>query len=236
MLDWRMRLASGEAMCASEIEEVLTIYEAAFGRAGWSSSGVSERSSTSAIHGFLEGAGQKVGYAFYSVPRTEIHGTFLLWEDAIGIGANAQRSGLGSRDVVWQSVSDLVGRPFGWIGGRTQNPAVAHRYLKQTRSKLAFPFRSGYTSDEGRELSSVLANHVAELRSEVVPDDGILRHAYRRRLNDFPAGSDPWDDPKFKGIVDWLRCHNFNRDNGDAVVVIAKLDAQIMPRLTSCPQ
>ena len=158
------------------------------------------------------------GYAMYTVPPIPFDdGTYLLWEDAICLRKTAQGQG-GRSDLFAKITARSHHRPIGWIGGRTQNPRVIKTYCRLGHS---FPFSENYETPDGQAIMAFLRAHVDEVRHVEKLDlpCGIGRHVYRQgRLGDYDE--DAYKTLEFeRQLADW----KFDRDNGDAVIVTARL-------------
>jgi hypothetical protein len=227
-MNWNMQTSS--PVSDKDIQDVIAIFEDGFGQPGWSYEGIKTRFKASTVGGFLEDdSGLRFGYAFYSMPLLLFKGAHILWEDAICVRKSLQGARHASPATVWPAAWNAArdvfpGKTVEWVGGRTQNPLVMHRYWRQTASDSVYPIRRDYQSGEGKELAALLQFSIAELESMPIPSDGILRGRYGKRLGDYAIESD------YSGIEDWLLKHNFNRDAGDAVVMISKLDTPIGPK------
>jgi hypothetical protein len=189
---------------------------------GWSIDGVQKMLNTSAILGLLMGEEREIlGYAFYSVPPVPLNQNYLLWEDGICLRKEAQGK-RGSGQVIEKACAIFPDRRFGWLGGRTQNPVVIKRYSK---FGTVFPFDILYDTTEGKLVMNYLLEYIAEV-SEVYNaekldlSNGICRGIYPEgRLGDYPvevSGTDRFEKQ--------LRLWKFQRDGGDAVIVISKLN------------
>lgn len=163
------------------------------------------------------------GCACYVMPEEPVvNALHLIWEDGICI-RKPQQGGRWSKPIFELALSTAkqMGRHVGYIGGRTQNPVVMHRYSKF--GKL-FPFDSRYTTSQGRRVVEFLVGNIWEAQAgEFNPESGIFRGAYKEgRLGDYPI-------PETDEVRRWemlLMKDGFDRNNGDAVAVVARVNAE----------
>jgi hypothetical protein len=119
---------------------------------------------------------------------------------------------------VWKRASAFFpGRRFGWIGGRTQNPLIMHRY--DTLGYL-FPFEMAYNEGDGRLVMEYLLANIEEVSSSSRLDksNGICRGKYGQRLGDYEIGIDGAEELEAK-----LSAWEFDHDKGDAVIIVSRL-------------
>jgi hypothetical protein len=188
---------------------------------GWSHSGIRERIQKSSIVGLLyNSSGIIYGYAIYSIPSATLTSLSMLWEDAICLRRKARGLSLTS-GIIETICEKFPDRSFGWFGGRTQNPVVFKRYSKIGN---LYPFEIPFSSDRGKRVIDFLKANIAEVQEtqDIDLDTGICRCVYKEgRLGDYPEkvkGTERYE----KQLSDW----NFNRDNGDAIIVIARANAE----------
>lgn len=185
---------------------------------GWSLSGIETSLQRCDMLGLLLDQQRSIcGYALYSVPQHPFCGASLLWEDSICLKKKAQGKGFSTK-AIELALALYPGRAFGWLGGRTQNPVIMRRYSRQGTT---FPFDIGYEEQEGPRLIQFLLQNVPEVRAPKSFNirTGICSGVYRRRLGNYP-----WHDQgEFERHL--LRS-GFDRDKGDAVVVVARLETQ----------
>ncbi len=191
---------------------------------GWSLEGVQIAISRSAILGLIYGDhGQVEGYAFYSAPEEPLLGMHLLWEDAICLRKHLQGIRLTSRPLLEKVCAFFPERTFGWLGGRTQNPAMMLRY---SRMGKLYPFDATYGKGQGKTILGFLLEHIAEVKdSKAVLDyrTGICKRIYPEgQLGDYSVAIDR--NKKYERLLlDW----GFDRSAGDAVIVVTKLNSPI---------
>lgn len=193
------------------------VFRDGFGMNGWSTVEIEGALRRCGMLGLLLDEQRSVcGYALYSVPQPSFRGASLLWEDAICLRKKAQGQGL-SDQAVRLALAHNPERRFGWLGGRTQNPIVMRRY---TRQGVTFPFDVAYAEQEGPDLIRFLLENVSEVQrvQDFNASTGVCSGVYRRRLGDYP-----WCErgPFERHLLEL----GFDREKGDAVVVVAKLDA-----------
>lgn len=227
---WKFEfIASPDAFPEHLILEILDIFQDGFGferDEGWSHAGVQRALHRSRIVGFLtDELGRSVGYAFFSAPEAELEGTYLLWEDSVCLRQMVQGKGFASRELFEKACSLFPGRAFGWIGGRTQNPLVMLRYANLGE---VFPFDVPFIDDLGKKVMGFLLAHVTGIqqaaeKGALEPHTGICRGAYHEgKLGNYAtsvAGTERFEQ--------MLRRWSFERDGGDAIIVVSRLHEPI---------
>lgn len=189
---------------------------------GWSIERIrNERLKKSSILGLLKDNNNFHGYAFYTIPDVLLDGFHVLWEDAICI--KKEHQGKGYSKSILTSICELYPNfKFGWFGGRTQNPIMMKRYAKSGKT---YPFDVDYQENDGKILFDFLLKHIAEVKNSETLDirTGICHNVYKeRKLGKYPD--------EIKGTFDYeVKLHRwaFNRNNGDAVIVVSKLTKQL---------
>jgi hypothetical protein len=201
---------------AEIVSAVLEIFRDGFGILGWSREGVAKTLSRCTLLGLLHSEeGSIEGYAFYLMvpgPRT---GTWVLWEDAICLRKRVQRSGY-ARLILGELMTRDASSPIGWVGGRTQNPAVMRRYCGLGS---CFPFDRFWDVRDGVALMSVLRRLVPEVSDAPSgdPRTGICRGVYSERtLGDYAWRSEGRFE---RALTAW----GFQRERGDAVITVAEV-------------
>jgi hypothetical protein len=219
--EWELRWLDPAAEPSSLFaEEIQKIFRDGFGieGEGWKSERIKKTLGRCNALGLLLGKGREVyGYALYSFPDTQLLGAWVLWEDAIALRKEAQRHGL-SKQVLELARGFYPGRRFGWIGGRTQNPAMMRRYNKQG---LCYPFDVAYTEGDGPKVVDFLTEHIDEVKNVLPSFDrstGICAGAYIQGI----LGDYSWDDTGHyeSRLLQW----GFDRSRGDAIIVVARVE------------
>jgi hypothetical protein len=156
------------------------------------------------------------GYSCYTV-IDDFENESLIWGEGTCLKKSLQKSRWGriALDQVL-TVFSRSGRNIRWIGGRTQNPNVMRRYR---RFGSLFPFAHNYVSGTGTRLCRLLIERVSEAMA-MEPSTGIVRRAYTRRLGDYLVD---FNDPEIAAWERYLDERRFDRENGDAVVVVAQI-------------
>jgi hypothetical protein len=180
-----------------------------------------EKLATSTILGrLLDNQGQLYGIAFYSAPAVTLGDSHVLWEDGICLVKLAQHQGH-SRSAITKAASLFPERQFNWLGCRTQNPAMIMRYSKF--GKL-FPFDELYDSTNGQPVMDFLLEHIAEVqtthqRGKLNTTNGVCTQLYPQgRLGDYRV-----DLEKAAQFEEQLQCWGFERERGDAVILVSSL-------------
>jgi len=206
----------------SFLKSIHQVYLDGFGKSkGWSLEGINAVLLRSNIRGFLKNKDEIAGYAFYTVPTRTLNGTHMLWEDAICLKKQVQ--GRRFTQGILEKVMDLLpNNEFGWIGGRTQNPLVVKRY-----SDLGdvFPFNALFDTEEGKQVMDFVLNYIPQATTFsgegafLDKVTGICRNAYADgRLGDYSTEV-PGAEAFERQLLEW----GFNRDNGDALLVVSRL-------------
>lgn len=207
---------------------------------GWSIKGVrgrlnrlTQKPDIIGIIGLLKNQkGQIYGYAFYEIPINPLpDGTYMLWEDGIGLRKELQRKGWGalSKIVVGihSNIPELQDKKIGWIGGRTQNPVIMKRYSLYFPHRNLFPFDFLYDSPEGIPVIDYLRQYISEVvdvrGSGKSPDSkyGISKGVYHSEKGGQRNGDYPDNVRDTEDFEEALRRWGFNREAGDAIVVVA---------------
>jgi len=227
MCDWTLqRKESSCEFSEQTVQSILRTFRDGFGIPGWSEEGVRRRLMKSDIACFLLGVDKTVyGYALYFIPSMPLNGRFLLWENSIALAKNVQGKGFSSQ-ILRRVLKAYPEKEFGWVGGRTQNPLIFKHY--SALGGTLFPFDESYTSEEGRKLLNYLIQNIPEVSSvdqkdQLEKDHGICKRIYKEgRLGDY--------DDRISGTSCFerkLKAWGFNRNDGDAVVLINRLREKV---------
>ena len=208
------------------LKSIHQVYLNGFGKTeGWSLEGINASLLRSSIRAFLMKNDEIVGYAFYTVPSVTLDGTHMLWENAICLKKGAQKQGL-TRGIIERVVKLFPSKKIGWIGGRTQNPLVFKRYSELGKM---FPFHVRYDTDDGKQVMAFLVEHIRQAKTFsgaaafLDQASGICRNAYADgRIGDYSTEV-PGAEAFERQLLEW----GFNRDNGDAVLVVSRLPGSI---------
>jgi len=176
------------------------------------------------------------GYACYVCPGARVDARHhLLWEDGICIQKRFQKTDSVSDKPGWgakalaNALSEVerLGQRVRYLGGRTQHPGVISRYAK---FGITYPLDEDYSTPAGMALVAFLLEHIDEVKktyhknSEATFDrrSGIFKKCYSEgRLGDYLVPT----TAKVKAREARLSSLGFDRDRGDAVVVVAQFDA-----------
>lgn len=204
------------------LKSIHEVYLDGFGKTeGWSLKGINAVLLSSSIRGFLRNKDEIAGYAFYTVPTETLNGSYMLWEDAICLKKSAQARRF-TQGIIEKVMGLFSNKNFGWIGGRTQNPLVVKRYSDLGQ---VFPFNALYDTEDGKQIMDFVLKHIPQARTFsgkaafVDKITGICRNAYADgRLGDYSTEV-PGAEAFERQLLEW----GFNRDNGDAVLVVSRL-------------
>lgn len=160
------------------------------------------------------------GYAFYSIEKSETEDIKILWIDNI---ANTMK---GKARLLIESILNRD-KDISFIGCRTQNPAMIRSI--QTYGKI-YPIELSYTSENGKQLLNFVLDHIKEGQevAEIIDkSNGITRQRYVDDVGKgYRLGIYDTNDSKFYEIEQALMTFKFNRDNGDAIIVIADIQSK----------
>lgn len=142
----------------------------------------------------------------------------ILFVDSMGVSkapVNWQRTGLGTQ-IMREALKRL---PAETVAARTQNPDFV-LMLQKLKPQELLPGESGY-SGKDLELIKAIKEQVIELHeADVDLSKGICKKAYReRKLGDYEIDL---NNKLVSQIEQRFEALGFNRDDGDAVVVVAK--------------
>ena len=165
------------------------------------------------------------GFGIYTVSDVPLESGYMLWGNALAIRSGLQKKRLifGLIELVMSMFPD---KHFLWIGARTQNPAIYRRYIKY--AKTFFPFDEDYGTEGGRKVLDFISNNIPQLADHTadnrIPANGICRGIYGRKFGNYAVDG---DDPHLEKYENYLSQHNFDRDAGDGVVVVARRDVGV---------
>lgn len=190
------------------------------GLAEWSAVGVSRRIAQCSALFVLTGGSERIyGYAMYVVPSRMLFGQRLLWECSVAVAREAQ--GIGHSEAILDTAIEYAGGTHcGWLGGRTQNPAVFARYRKRG---LLLPFDQTYDHASSAGVLDLICREIPEIAaSKVEPATGICRKCYAEGALSAPAVGNESLQRYERDLVRW----KFSRQSGDAIVVVANLSGR----------
>ncbi len=223
MYNWKFqRLYGNENFNDRLIEDLCAAFIDGMGISTYSKEDIRQRLSHCQLLGVLEGEdGSVYGSIMVSVPETPLDGKYFIWGNGGYLAKAAQKR------AVWRQILEKVEacfpeKDFGWIGCRTQNPLMMRSY--GLFGKL-YPFEGDYGDTEGQMLMDYMLQHVEHVRDvpELFRHKGICKALYREynigKLGDYPVN--------INGQIErQLDRWGFDRDNGDSLVVVAKLPAK----------
>lgn len=207
------------------VPKIQGIFRAVFGRE-WESGSLSRALSTATdvkllLVGDRAEAADVGGYALYEVADLRPHHVGLvLWERSIAVidSPTTRGRGFGTTALLSALATSASECWPNSIVGRTQNPLVMRRYRKLSNGPVV-PFDA---DPDTRHLTySLLKQHFKPLWT-LDEATGICREAYRQRFGSYPLLT----DRQAQADEAWLAERGFNRDRGDAVVVVAPIRHQ----------
>jgi len=248
-MNWKFLVPGLDEFDASSLgKRMIDVFCDGFGipqeKSRWSATDAANMVRRSTVAGFLADGDPSTsalsGYACYVCPVACVNASrHLLWEDGICVrkgvqeGTPKRRWGVEATDGATAEVARL-GRTVGYVGGRTQNPSVFKRYSMYSESRKLFPLDEPYWNRQGRELMSFLIANIKEVTesysegakagregAEAVfdPRIGLFQGCYKEgRLGDYRIPAD--DETNEREAC--VKALGFNRDRGDAVVVVAR--------------
>jgi hypothetical protein len=222
--DWQFRRFE-EAHSFNETElgrwatDIQRIFRDGFQSAtDWLSDDLRRKLRNSSLIGFLVDQTRanirSYGYALYRVPTQLLKGKSLIWEDALCIVCDPTIRGKRlSNDALDKAMSHFPERDFGFVGGRTQNPVIFKRYGSLG---TLLPFDLSYDADQGRDIMRFLKAHIPDAKCAEATT-GICRKHYREgKLGNYDVAIEGGE--RFES---WLQERQFERDKGDAIIVVA---------------
>lgn len=159
--------------------------------------------------------GRVCGCSLAIVPSTPFEDKYLVWGNGGFLRKTIQDK------MLWLQMLGKITelfpeRTFGWLGCRTQNPIIVRIY---SSFGMVYPFQAKYSEGEGGTLLDYLIENIPQLShiSNLNRDTGICRAVYSiGRMGDYQL------NPNGK-IEQQLAAWDFNYDNGDCVIIVAKL-------------
>jgi hypothetical protein len=226
MPTWRIDLRPApRAVSESTVAAVLGVFRNGMeSPQGWSVEGVRARLRDVDMVLLLRSDDCAVGYAMFDaidVPDDPLE-RIILWEHSICFRRDFQRHGHGTVALTSARLSLGVNRNVGWIGGRSQSPIVFERYRRCVRPNgRLFPFDALYSESAASARAIQAISKALQRYGGGQPDveTGICRCAYRDgrvpKTTITPGGM---ENPE-QFLID----HGFDRDRGDAVIVLADI-------------
>jgi len=216
---YHLSIPHDNELCA----EIHRIFLEGFGlQKGWGIDGIKKRLINATVLTLLlerERTPKRLfGYGIYSIPPKAFGNAYLLWEDFVCLTKSHQRIGLSKYPIkmVWEYFSS---KAFGWIGGRTQNPAVFKRYASFGQ---LFPFNFPFQEEKGKELMDFICSYVQEIMEDTQKLDrntGLFKAIYSEgKLGDYSI-----EVPGTERYEMHLQGIYFDRYNGDAQICIAEI-------------
>lgn len=200
--------------------KIKAIFENGMGINGYSEARIWEQLNQSTLIGLLQQQGNMMGYFFVTIPESQLHHQSLLWIDACCIYKTLQSKGLYARALaILYDIYQYQG--FGWLGLRTQNPVMMHLIDKMNANDL-YPFDKYYDS----EIINYLIDNVYEARKPYLANrlelhTAICKKVYAEgRLGKYPDAIDKGRTSYFETK---LKSFQFERDAGDAIILLKKL-------------
>ena len=150
----------------------------------------------------------------YGLFETAFHDESILFIDALAVDIKYQNKGIAT-SILKIALKKSKSRT---VAFRTQNPAMIKLILK-FNPKTVVPIDAEYTAVTKNVLSS-LTEQVAELKGvRNITSAGLCKRVYHEgRLGDYTINM---EDPVILSIENRLQALGLQRDEGDALVVIA---------------
>lgn len=220
-MKWNFR--STASYSSEQIEKelaptILDIFQNGMGVQGWSVAGVKFAMTNSDLLGILEDEYQNCsGFFFAKISTLQYNGMHVLWAYASVIHKELQGKGMVNEAIdMCRSQYDNIG----WLGSRTQNPAVMRLHDKIRIGHL-FPFDQEYS----QEMMHFLIVHFEEvsepyMQNRLEINTGICRKIYEKRLGDYPEKINTNRNEHFENkLQQW----NFDRNAGDSIILLNAL-------------
>lgn len=167
-----------------------------------------------------DSSGKLCGLAYYSVPEKQLDGDYFLWEDGICLKKEVQGKQY-SLAAIKEAAKMFPTRKFGWLGCRTQIPKMFLRYKKLGK---VFPFDANYETGIGKCIMDFLRENIQEVRE--VYQSNKLNISNGVSIATYPLGKLGNYEIGIDGTAEFenrLEQWGFQRDLGDAVVIVAHL-------------
>lgn len=154
-----------------------------------------------------------IGYAMFDSATYDDHK--ILFVDSIGIVPDWQHSGLGIK-ILFEVLKHM---PCASVAARTQNPAFI-LMLRKLEPQALLPLTACYEGHD-LELLKALKREIIELKGANIDlRSGLCRKAYHgKKLGDYEVNL---SNSQINQIESRFEQLGLNRDDSDAIVVIAK--------------
>ena len=222
-LKWKFKYCMSQ-LSTKSAKQIHNVYMDGFEltKKSWSIEGIKRAYKDSTLMGTLNDVdGDIFGYTFYYVPKETFKGQHFIWNNATCLRKECQGKGYYSLGILKQVMEMFPEFNFGWTGGRSQNPKI---YLRYKKIGYCYPLDEPYNKSEiGKNLIEFMRMNIQEVSKVKNFNNhyGIAFKAYSTG----ELGSQK-DNMKIEGvskIEKKLLKWNFNRLNGDALVVSAKI-------------
>ncbi len=206
------------------VNKLIDIFNDGMGQSEWKPNKVKRQLKSSHVLGLLEDEqGKSYSYFFATIPRRKLNEKNLLWIDACSVRMKYQKFGLFAK-AIEQLKTSYPKYNFGFAGGRSQNPIV-FKIIDKLSDKAFYPFDKLYSIEQIEFLKETIKNEVGRPSNNkdqhLNQENGILTNAYwHRRLGNYPVDLNNEIVLRYeKKLSSW----NFDRCNGDAVVLLKEL-------------
>jgi len=205
--------------------DILDVFNDGMGQGewNWSIDQIEKTFESSDILGLLKNeTGECGGYFFATLPQETLFRKSVLWIDACSVRKALQRNGYFHQalEVIKHNFPAL---DFGFIGGRTQNPEVLRIFDRLSPSNDYYPFEKPYSPQIMDFLKNNIANEIKKPseNNALNGSNGIIRNAYwGSRLGDYQIDL---GDERIRFFEAQLDKWQFNRDDGDALIILKRL-------------
>ena len=225
-MKWKYIYNTGQELSNDFAKQIRSVFLDGFGfppdANAWSIEGVKKDFRISNLLAILQDEITKkiFGYSMFYIPENPLFDDkYILWNNATALRQEIHGKGYYSLGFFHEVVKKFPDKQIGWAGGRSQNLLI---YLRYSKLGKLFPFAEQYNTDEGKQLMTFLKRNVDEVHSQAVNENnGIAFNVYKEGvLGDF---RDDIVDTKI--FEEKLKKWNFNRENGDTLVVCVKLNS-----------
>lgn len=218
------KINNGSYFDSFELNEFYRVCVDGFGiEIDWNSENKSKLSQVNLLGKLTNKQNKLCGIAYYFIPPVSINNTYMIWESGICIVKEAQNLGL-SKAAIKHVKSLFSDHSFQLIGCKSQNPKMFLRYQK---FGITYPFDESYSTSQGKKIMSFLISNIKEVKKlhfskQLNVHSGICTTAYTHGcLGDYKI-----DIKEAKVLENKLTKLQFNRNNGDAILIISRNKCQ----------
>lgn len=199
----------------------LDIAKNAFGNYTWSTSSYRRTfvQKNNYAYVLLDENNEKHGFVIVEIPPVDLEGKQFVFLRKIALDDSVKGKRLGLRFFIEEFKKDNFNVHIAYIGLKTQSPYMM-RAIKNI-CKKTYPFEDNYLSEEGANILKFVQTNTLELTDNIDFDKrtGILNSCYGQKLGNYDL-----DVPGVEDEEEYLQKHDFNREQGDALLLIGKIN------------